>query len=231
VKDDERDLASLLDRVVGEPPSGVDLAAVRATARRQRRVLVLATAAGTLAVTGGAAALGLSLGSPDRAAVQELPGSPSPDTTASAPATTVSPASAGACSGSAASASILSSEGAAGTIRWAVQVRNTGSTPCHVDGYPVLAFHATSGWVHPTTTHGGYGDISASPTPITVAAGGSAYFVAYFSDATTSAGPCTTFDEASATLPDDETAMDFPAGGCVSPSMVRVGPLISTRPM
>ena len=135
------------------------------------------------------------------------------------------------CSSKDAAVKIATQEGAAGTIRTVWRVKNTSDHSCRSLGYPGMDFHATSGgWLGVHVHRGGYPDINGAPTRIVVAAGHSLYFVSYWSDVISNSGPCKDFDRVKITLPDNFSSVKVAATGCVNPSLVRVGPVTTTKP-
>lgn len=93
-----------------------------------------------------------------------------------------------------------------------------------------MDFHASNGWLNTQVHRGGYSDINGAVHTQTVAGGASLYFVAYYSDATTAAGNCRTFNDIKVTLPDNYDSAVVAAAGCVTPSHVYVGPVTTSRP-
>jgi len=118
--------------------------------------------------------------------------------------------------------------GAAGTIRTLWQVKNTAISPCRSNGYPKMDFHTSSGWLNVRVHHGGFGDISQRPRSVVVPAGKSLYFVSYWHDVDTQAGPCQQFDRVRVTLPGNQVPAEAASTGCVNPDSVDVGPLTKT---
>jgi hypothetical protein len=168
-----------------------------------------------------------------------VPTAPSPPTESS-PSTTTSPGSGGAtgtstaelalCSDEHARADVASREGAAGTIRTVWRIRNTGEEACRTYGYPGMDFRASSGWLDVQVQRGGIEDIDAPPARVVVPASGALYFVSYWSDVDTDAGPCRQFDRVKITLPDNFVSLRVRSSGCLSPGSVRVGPVGTTPP-
>ena len=120
------------------------------------------------------------------------------------------------------------STGAAGTIRTLWQVKNTGPSSCRSNGYPKMDFHTSSGWLGVSVHHGGFGDISQRPKSVVVPAGKSLYFVTYWGDVVTQAGPCQQFDRVRVTLPGNQIPVEVAKTGCVNPDSVRGGPVTKT---
>jgi hypothetical protein len=126
---------------------------------------------------------------------------------------------------------IVDQGGAAGTIRTVRGVRNTASESCVSKGYPGMDFHAASGWLDTQVARGtGFTDIDQTPSQITIGHGKSLYFISYWSDVDTAAGPCVQFDRVKVTLPDNFASAEHAAIGCLDPESVRVGPVTDTLP-
>ena len=126
---------------------------------------------------------------------------------------------------------IVDQEGAAGTFRTVWGVRNMSSEPCLSKGYPGMDFHAASGWLDTQVERGtGFPDIEQAPSQITIGNGKSLYFISYWNDVDTAAGPCVQFDRVKVTLPDNFTSAEHAAIGCLNPESVRVGPVTDTPP-
>lgn len=241
MNDDPR-LSTLLKQAAGEPPKVIGMTEVRRRARRQQTTILAAALGVALPIVAAAIAVPLVLSS--RPTTLIVPTSPSPSPTPSSapsrqttptaqPSPTATPASqptstvaaVSACRLATLTPAVASTEGAAGTLRWVITLRNSSASPCTVDGYPTLQFHAASGWLSPTMVHGGYADINGAPQTRTVAPGKSATLTAYWSDATTSAGGCQQFDQIRISLPGDPTSATLSGTGCVSPTKVEVGPI------
>jgi Domain of unknown function (DUF4232) len=120
---------------------------------------------------------------------------------------------------------VQSQQGAAGTIRTVWKITNASSAPCRSFGYPGMDFHAPTGWLNVQVHRGGFPDINGSPTTIVVQPGQSLFFVSYWGDVTTGAGPCEQFDRVKVTLPDNTISTQVAASGCVTPTSVDVGPV------
>ena len=126
---------------------------------------------------------------------------------------------------------IVDQEGAAGTIRTVWGVRNTSPEQCVSKGYPEMDFHAASGWLDTQVERGtGFPDSDQAPSQITIGHGQSLYFVSYWSDVDTAAGPCVQFDRVKVTLPDNFTSAEHAAIGCLNPESVHVGPVADSPP-
>jgi hypothetical protein len=80
------------------------------------------------------------------------------------------------------------------------------------------------------THRGGFPNINQPPTSIVVPTGRSLYFVSYWNDAQTDAGPCQQFDRVRVTLPGNGVSVEVAYSGCLNPLPVDVGPVIRTPP-
>ena len=180
---------------------------------------------------------GCSSGAQDAGTVPTGPASSTaqattPTTTPSTPSTSTS-ASASAiarCEGRTATVKVASQEGAAGTIRTLWRVTNTGQSSCRSFGYPGMDFRASSGWLNVQVHRGGFSDINQPPASVVVAPGHSLYFVSYWNDVATSAGPCKDFDRVKVTLPNNFDSVKLSSTGCLNPESVDVGPVTTTPP-
>jgi hypothetical protein len=148
---------------------------------------------------------------------------------ASSTSTAASPPPPPLCSDRTAAVTVASHEGAAGTISTLWRVKNTAQAPCRSFGYPGMDFRAPSGWLDVRVHRGGFPNIDRPPAPVVLRPGKSLYFVSYWNDVTTSAGPCKEFDRVKVTLPDNFAPAKLAASGCLDPSSVDVGP-VSTSP-
>lgn len=138
---------------------------------------------------------------------------------ASTTSTTAAAASSTTTSGAVTSCSIKGAsgqgEGAAGTITGTIIVTNVGSTPCTVNGYPTMGLTSGSGAPLTVTIVNGLTvsvspQASAPPSPVTIAANGTAQFAYQYSDVPVGAETsCPSSEAASVTLPN---------GGGSSPS-------------
>jgi hypothetical protein len=110
------------------------------------------------------------------------------------------------------------------------RVTNTSSETCRSFGYPGMDFHTASGWLDVQVHRGGIDLISQPPAPIVLEPGKSLYFVSFWGDVDTDAGPCTEFDRVKVTLPDNFSSAQVESSGCVDPGLVNVGPVTLSRP-
>jgi Domain of unknown function (DUF4232) len=216
---DLRDLMERAARQVEDPDAFDQLRHRRSVRERRRRVgtaaLALVIAAGGI----GVAAVALRH--------QETPVVPGHSPT---PSPIHSPSTGGPALCSTAGMQVsVKSTGAAGTIRSVWQAKNVSGAPCSSFGYPGMDVHAPSGWLNLQVHRGGFADINGAPKHILVEAGGSLYFVSYWSDVTTTTG-CTQFDQAKVTLPDNRVSNVVSATGCLNPDSVDVGPVTTTAP-
>ncbi len=157
--------------------------------------------------------------------------SPSASTsTGQAGESTTTTAAAPLCKDKAALVKVDSQEGAAGTIMTTWRVRNTSTEACRSFGYPGMDFHTASGWLDVQVHRGGIDLISQPPAPVVLEPGKSLYFVSFWGDVDTDAGPCTQFDRVKVTLPDNFTSAQVDSSGCVDPGLVNVGPVSSSPP-
>jgi hypothetical protein len=135
------------------------------------------------------------------------------------------------CSDQAAKVKVVSQQGAAGTIGTTWRVKNTSPEECRSFGYPGMDFHTADGWLDVQVHRdGSLANIDQPPARVAVAPGGSLYFVSYWSDVDTDAGPCKAFDRVKVTLPDNFESIELAAQGCLNPTSVRVGPVLAERP-
>jgi hypothetical protein len=126
--------------------------------------------------------------------------------------------------------SVVSQQGAAGTIRTVWRARNSSATSCRSRGYPGMDFRSAGAWLDVQVHRGGFADINGSPSRVVIAPGESLYFVSYWSDVDTDTGPCKEFDRVKVTLPDNFVSARVSKSGCVDPDTVRVGPVTATQP-
>jgi Domain of unknown function (DUF4232) len=135
------------------------------------------------------------------------------------------------CSDQAAKVKVQAQQGAAGTIGTTWRVKNTSGETCRSFGYPGMDFHAASGWLDARVHRGGsLPGTDQPPARVVLDPGESLYFVSYWSDVDTDAGPCKEFDRVKVTLPDNFKSVEVPSTGCLNPKSVRVGPVMSTPP-
>jgi hypothetical protein len=134
------------------------------------------------------------------------------------------------CADETAAVKVASVEGAAGTIRTLWRVRNTAQHECRSFGYPGMDFHSSSGWLSVRVHRGGFPDIDQAPARVVVDPGHSLYFVSYWNDVATDAGPCTEFDRVKLTQPDNFVPVKLASSGCLNPRSVDVGPVTGSPP-
>jgi hypothetical protein len=134
------------------------------------------------------------------------------------------------CSGRSAVVTVESQEGAAGTISTLWRVENTAQAPCRAFGYPSMDFHTANGWLNAKVHRGGFPNINRPPISIVVSPGEALFFVSYWTDVPTNAGPCQQFDRVRVTLPDNRIAVEVVSSGCLNPSSLDVGPVTRTPP-
>jgi hypothetical protein len=135
------------------------------------------------------------------------------------------------CSSAMSTIEVQSQEGAAGTIRTVWRIKNTSGAPCRSFGYPGMDFRSSGVW-QDVRVHrgGGYRDTTEPPSRVVVPAGGSFYFVSYWTDVTDESGPCKDFDRVKVTLPDNFKSRQVASSGCVNADRVSVGPVVATPP-
>jgi hypothetical protein len=134
------------------------------------------------------------------------------------------------CMDKAAAVKAESRNGAAGTIMTTWRVTNTSSDACRSFGYPGMDFHAANGWLDVQVHRGGIDMINRPPAPVVLEPGKSLYFVSFWGDVDTDAGPCKQFDRVKVTLPDNFTSARLDSSGCVDPGLVEVGPVTDAPP-
>jgi Domain of unknown function (DUF4232) len=154
-----------------------------------------------------------------------------PQTTTTTTGSTSTSSSTPLCSDRAVKVRVDSLQGAAGTIGTTWRVTNTSSETCRSFGYPGMDFRAASGWLDVQVHRGGsLANIDEQPTRIVLDPGDSLFFVSYWSDVDTDAGPCEEFRRVKVTLPDNFRSVQVAAAGCLDPDSVRVGPVLPSRP-
>jgi Domain of unknown function (DUF4232) len=154
--------------------------------------------------------------------------SPSPSPSPSASPTTPPVA---LCSKANSQVTLLSQEGAAGTVRSVWKAKNVSDQQCTSYAYPGMDFHVSSGWLALHVQRGGFGDINGTPHRLYLQPGQSMYYVSYWSQADTAAGPCQPFDRLKVTLPNNFVSFVLTEAGCLSRSEpVDVGPVTKTAP-
>jgi hypothetical protein len=134
------------------------------------------------------------------------------------------------CASKTSAIKVQSQEGAAGTIRTVWRVTNTSGAACRSFGYPGMDFHAANGWLDVQVHRGGIDMINQPPAPVVLEPGKSLYFVSFWGDVDTEAGPCKQFDRVKVTLPDNFTSARLDSSGCVDPGLVEVGPVTLSPP-
>jgi Protein of unknown function (DUF4232) len=135
------------------------------------------------------------------------------------------------CSDQATKVKVDSQQGAAGTIQTTWRVKNTSAQACRSFGYPGMDFHTAGGWLDVRVHRGGtLPGIDQAPARVLLEPGESLFFVSYWSDVDTDAGPCKDFDRVKVTLPDNFESLELAASGCLNPKSVRVGPVLEKRP-
>lgn len=165
--------------------------------------------------------------------VPTAPGSKPPaSSTAQAPdtSTSASGSATALCADRTAAVAVASREGAAGTIRTLWRVTNEAQDPCRSFGYPGMDFRTASGWLDVHVHRGRHPDIDEPPAPLVLAPGQSLYFVSYWTDVTTTTGPCREFDRVKVTLPDNFVSAQLSSSGCLNPGSVDVGPVAAAPP-
>jgi hypothetical protein len=133
------------------------------------------------------------------------------------------------CSDQTTAVKVASQQGAAGTISTVWRVKNTSGKPCRSFGYPGMDFRTSNGWQNVQVHRGGFQNINEPPAPVVVLPARSLYFVSYWNDVDTSAGPCQEFNRVKVTLPDNFVPAKLASSGCLNPRSVDVGP-VTTRP-
>jgi len=232
----EDQLRELLRDLAEEAPSQ-DRMPPGLVGRARRRIALVATAA----VVGAAAILAGSALAVRAVAFSHptVPASPRPTaatpvqpTPSTSPSPSGSPSSAPTplCSDTTARATMLSTNGAMGTLTADWQVTNTAATACHTDGYPGMDFHASSGWlsVHVIRGVGVSPYAGVKPKRIVLLPGQSVHFINEWHDIGSN-GTCTQFDRVRITLPDNQTSIEVPftGYGCLDPTNVSVSPVIA----
>lgn len=139
---------------------------------------------------------------------------PSSTTTATSATGSTTAAGLSACTAAGLSGAIVGSTGAAGTEEITVSLRNTGTAPCTLGGYPGLLLLAASGASLPTTVvrKGAYSFTAMAPTTVTVAPGTAVYFNIGYSDVPVgSETSCPTSASLEITPPNDVDHLEVPA--------------------
>ena len=133
------------------------------------------------------------------------------------------------CSDQTMAVRVGSQQGAAGTISTLWRVKNTSAKPCRSFGYPGMDFRTSSGWQNVQVHRGGFQNINQPPAPVVILPGHSLFFLSYWNDVDTDAGPCQEFDRVKVTLPDNFVPAKLVSSGCLNTGTVDVGP-VTTRP-
>lgn len=109
------------------------------------------------------------------------------------------------CQPSGLSATVVGTSGAAGTIEVTMELKNTSTTSCALEGYPGLQLLSSTGNQLPTDVvrGGSYSFTDFAPAPVTLAAGAASYFNMGYSDVASSSGSCPTASSMWVTPPDD----------------------------
>jgi hypothetical protein len=126
---------------------------------------------------------------------------------------------------------VIGSQGAAGTFEYTFALRNTGSTPCPLTGYPEIQLVGAGGVKLTTTSvHGGGASFTDfPPATVNLAGGATAYFNMGFSDVPTGAeSSCPTATALQATLPGTSTPLPVPGQYTVcNAGTVNVSPIFA----
>jgi hypothetical protein len=93
-----------------------------------------------------------------------------------------------------------------------------------------MDFHTPNGWLDVHFRRGGLHNIDEPPARVVLEPGHVAYFVSYWNDVDTDAGPCKEFDRAKVTLPENFQSVVLAVSGCLNPDTVRVGTVVTARP-
>jgi hypothetical protein len=123
----------------------------------------------------------------------------------SSPTTTSAPAALARCHAAGLSASVEGTAGAAGTIELTVQLRNSATAACVVEGYPGLQLVGADGTELPTSVvrGGSFPFTAMAPTSVTLSPGASAFFNVAYSDVPSGTTPCQGAASLWVTPPDD----------------------------
>ena len=127
--------------------------------------------------------------------------------------TTTNPAAPNQCSTGVLEASATFGGTAAGQSYYTVSVKNTGPSPCEIDGYPSYKFLGPSGaggagagtTVNVSINHGG-----PAPTVLTVSPGASADSIVVYSDVASGSSACPQIASALLTPPGSSESLSFP---------------------
>ena len=93
-----------------------------------------------------------------------------------------------------------------------------------------MDFRTSSGWQNVQVHRGGFQNINQPPAPVVVLPGHSLFFLSYWNDVDTDAGPCQEFHRVKVTLPDNFTATKLVSSGCLNTGTVDVGPVTISPP-
>lgn len=109
------------------------------------------------------------------------------------------------CTAAALALSVAGTQGAAGTFELTLQLRNTSSTTCTLQGYPGAQLYDAKNMALPTNVvrGGSYSFTDFAPSLVTLAAGASAYLNMAYSDVPTGSEQCPTAESMWVTPPDD----------------------------
>ncbi|MGZ4149044.1 MAG: DUF4232 domain-containing protein [Actinomycetota bacterium] len=223
--DPDTRIRGLLDELANE--AHADPSREGTTLRRVRRRR-FANVVASIVVVAGLATLGLA--GIRHVQVRSLPEGHGPSPSAAVSSTPSGTSTTPLCAVAMMRSTLSSQTGAAGTIRSVWKATNTSQAACRSYGYPGMDLRTSAGWLAITVSRGGYPDISGTPRSVIVRPGHALYFVSYWSDATTSAGPCRSFDRVKVTMPNDVSSLVVPASGCADPTSVRVGPVTTEPP-
>ncbi len=130
-------------------------------------------------------------------------------TTSSVPGTssttTTGVSTTGHCQPTGLTGTVVGTQGAAGTIEVTVELKNTSTSSCALEGYPGLQLVSAGGTQLPTSVvrGGSYSFSDFPPSPLTLAAGAVAYFNLGYSDVGSGTGSCPPASSMWVTPPDD----------------------------
>lgn len=156
-------------------------------------------------------------------------GGAGPGTTSAPPSpTTSTPATATHCQAGGLSGSVEGAQGAAGTIEVTVQVRNTGTASCTLEGYPgVLLVDANGAELHTSVIRGGtYGFTALTPASVTIAPQSPAFLNIGYSDVPSGHAPCEAAASLWITPPEDVDHVVVTVQSTVCGGMLSVSPFL-----